>query len=793
MAAPADIAQEWLQQLQSVPPDFAPLQLPAAGARVEVRILPELERQHLEEGIQLGLYATSAFASGEEVTPYGGILTHSCDYHRNLHWTKTHARQVRETSFLLDGIAQAMMYRRPVPKTAAVFAELLHSGIAPLLPACSDFHPELLAHFNAGAVGFMANTARCAACNVRVGERRVKAAGISYPVPVLIARRAIVPGEEIFCRYGSNEGKRLLEASQSGKKRKAAEATTNDGSRARDALLCSKPPAERNCAGVLFTQSDSSAMADSDSHHDEDTQPLLTKAELRQLHPANSAAASASAAAAASSSTVDAVHPDTLVIGVAFVNEIEAQSKPAADTSIAGTRDRARLIELEKMGHEVISMNDGISEEKCLPNAHLHGSFSKRVVPDLLTKLHGKIPLKFIFGDYFRFRTVYLVQAYSSFLREMLPQLVMDGVVGLETQVIIPWLPLSENAHYMEDVVKECFAKALSFEIYAPKEFPSGKHKRYILYKPIKAAEYPLYRAAEKVGKYLGNYENSTQLQYLDSSYPFLLLCLTQSSHESKQSFDALFPLLPNGKRNYSAVTSSRAAGGSQRSSAAAKSPAGTIDTTGWQLFEPHTLEEIELNPDTFVSEWLRWAAKLDHQKWELMPDERGGYFQTDASEALVSMCEHSRAAGQFLLRLAVGKNDLVLNEEKLLEFPKGKGLQEPHCDAQTLKIGKQCYTVLFYLTAGESTALPDAVYDRKMSEICFKKSPEEQKTVKMSTYPVQPCSSLVLSQKVLHHAPMNKTDENRLVLFQQWVPRALTDKDSDAQRLPFGIDTPDV
>jgi hypothetical protein len=194
--------------LRTMPPTFAPLILPAGSARVEVRIQPELSRQHLDRPLELGLYATADFDVKEEVTPYGGILTHVADYVTNPAWPKTHARRLESSEFKLDGLPISMLFRRPVPGTVARLETILRAGMGPLMPTSKDVSSAHLAIFRESAMGFMANTA--AVCNVRSSSKQVIAGDIVYSVPVLIATRAIRAGEEILCRYGNNESKQLL-------------------------------------------------------------------------------------------------------------------------------------------------------------------------------------------------------------------------------------------------------------------------------------------------------------------------------------------------------------------------------------------------------------------------------------------------------------------------------------------------------------------------------------------------------------------------------------------------------
>jgi hypothetical protein len=740
-------APAWESIFERLPPQQTSLLLPSAGAAVEVRILPELQRQNLKQGIQLGLYATAPFVIGAEVVPYGGILTHQCDYSRELSaWPKTHARRIAQSDFVLDGRLQAMMYRRPIPRTPAVFAELLRLGVGALLPQTEDFPPLLLSHFNKGACGFMANTASSSACNVRVGVRQVKCGVLQYPVPILVAKRKIETGEEILSPYGSNEAKWLLLALRHQQESESAMAIDCEcqNSSADDPVLPQQPPFS---APVQSTP-----------------KRIEMASEVIQHPPPRGVA---------------------LVLGMAFLNE-SRKTAPASGTSVASHRDRARLLKLQEEGYDIISMNKDTVVEHCSPHVHLQSSFSHRAVADL--KQLVQRPLSFIFADYFRFPSEYLLQSYIPFLRDMLPKLITEGLVTVDTQMIIPWLPLGSAS----DASERDFRRILDSTFRsgnAPKQLLCGSDPtNYMLFEPIKSDDYPLYTVTEAVGqKDLGNYQNFRQLKSLDPNRPFLRMRLTKSLEDSNRSWNELIKSHPAAAASHhSAAASSSPSGGIRTSS---DPPAGQINTNGWVLYGPDQLTD----PSSFAEEWLLWAAGTSNDQWQQMPEERGGYFQINAQPAPESLHQRSREAGLSLLLKTLGSLafSLILKDEKVLSSEPGKGLQEPHCDANSLKEGEQCYTVIFYLTEGESTALPDGPFDEEMREVCWFSSirSASQKAVALSTYPVQPGSSLVLSQKVLHCAPLNKTDDNRLILFQQWIPRkSSTGPNSDVQRLPYGI-----
>ena len=190
---------------------LAPLELAAAGHRVQVRINEKLSRADLQQPVQFGLYATDAFAIADVVTGYGGILRHVSDLtQEGASPVIAHCRRVPDSDFLLDGFPLACMLRRPIARSIGQLEEWLRRDPATLLPDGSMFSKAQLQRFRNSALGFMANTAVATQCNVRVGSQCVVVGDITYQVPVLQATRAIKSGDEILCAYNSNEAKQLL-------------------------------------------------------------------------------------------------------------------------------------------------------------------------------------------------------------------------------------------------------------------------------------------------------------------------------------------------------------------------------------------------------------------------------------------------------------------------------------------------------------------------------------------------------------------------------------------------------
>jgi hypothetical protein len=188
----------------------SPLCLPGGDACVEVRIQAEQSRIRLDQPVQFGLYATAAHSVGQLVTPYGGLLRDVSDFDPNDKGAMSYGRRLPNSSFVLDGLPLACMFSRPVPRTEQGLQVALQEGMQPLLPSGDPFSPQQLELFGRSAFGFMANTAAPSQWNVKVAYQSVRVGDMSQQTPVLVASRAIAEGEEIFCPYNSNEGKRLL-------------------------------------------------------------------------------------------------------------------------------------------------------------------------------------------------------------------------------------------------------------------------------------------------------------------------------------------------------------------------------------------------------------------------------------------------------------------------------------------------------------------------------------------------------------------------------------------------------
>lgn len=134
-----------------------------------------------------------------------------------------------------------------------------------------------------------------------------------------------------------------------------------------------------------------------------------------------------------------------LVLGMAFVTPAGAEAAyngAKGGASSATYRDVKRLRALERMGWDVLSISYGAQdvywEEHKFFNAKMGRSSAKELAN---AATHFTIPrtgLDYIFGDYIRFPTTYLRQFYTSFLGDMLPELIKQDLVTVRTRIILP-------------------------------------------------------------------------------------------------------------------------------------------------------------------------------------------------------------------------------------------------------------------------------------------------------------------------------------------------------------------
>ncbi len=252
----------------------------------------------------------------------------------------------------------------------------------------------------------------------------------------------------------------------------------------------------------------------------------------QSVSPIGNAAASAASAAALSTVAAPAAKPqETLVLGMAFVREDYGDSA-RAETTIAVLRDRARLLQLEE-GRAIISLNHTHTAEQCTPKRHLYARFDRRAVGELVEKFGkgGALALDAIYGDYFRFPGAYMRDAYSEFLRSMLPTLIDRGVMAPHTLLILPNL--------------EGLFKALERATFRrPSDAMPAVHSQpcWLRFDPLTAAEYPLYAVTQRVDQQmLGGFSNEREIEQLHPVHPFVSLQVTDCQMQSQQSFALAF------------------------------------------------------------------------------------------------------------------------------------------------------------------------------------------------------------------------------------------------------------
>jgi hypothetical protein len=216
--------------------------------------------------------------------------------------------------------------------------------------------------------------------------------------------------------------------------------------------------------------------------------------------------------------------PDTLVLGMAFISASYAAEGAASEkqgTTNAGVRDRARLLELQRLsGETIISMNNVHLAKQCEQQRHLYARFDRRAVSELIDNFgkDGRLVLDAIYADYFRFPTAYMRDAYSEFLRSMLPALIASGVIGVGTQLIMPNLAGLLDA--MRAGPKRMFQR------------PAGLPSCRLSFVLIAADDYPLYVATTSAEvafpDAFGAFSNAREIDQLDAVLPFVRIFIDE-------------------------------------------------------------------------------------------------------------------------------------------------------------------------------------------------------------------------------------------------------------------------
>jgi hypothetical protein len=202
----------------------------------------------------------------------------------------------------------------------------------------------------------------------------------------------------------------------------------------------------------------------------------------------------------------------TLAVGMAFTNaKYEAQSaKAAAGTTRAPLRDRLRLLALSKAGHDIVSLNLDIPPSDGELNAaresrHVMGSISTGVVRDLAgvderSASDRPTPPARAFGavflDYFRFPSTYLREFVRPFVTSMLPEMINRQLLLPKRSVVV--VPNCGELHESQSMIDTLAALTLGY----PHHVAAHQRKRvYLLYAPLRAEEYELYKVTNTVDK----------------------------------------------------------------------------------------------------------------------------------------------------------------------------------------------------------------------------------------------------------------------------------------------------
>lgn len=197
-------------------------------------------------------------------------------------------------------------------------------------------------------------------------------------------------------------------------------------------------------------------------------------------------------------------------------------------------------------------------------------------------------------------------------------------------------------------------------------------------------------------------------------------------------------------------------------------------------------------------------ATSSELKAWE---EKRGGYHQHSTHRSLV--CSHldelrvrlrasSEALGRSALHgMEVDATTLQLVDIKLLRAAPGEGQQEVHYDVPEYERARQCYSVLLYLTATESTAVPKAPLNELRDTFTEgEKRPSRSALDKLRrenfhTRRVEAGDILSFNAAVPHFGVANPDEHNRYVLFLHYSPRGTPLHDTEEQRYPNGVPAP--
>jgi hypothetical protein len=139
----------------------------------------------------------------------------------------------------------------------------------------------------------------------------------------------------------------------------------------------------------------------------------------------------------------------------------------------------------------------------------------------------------------------------------------------------------------------------------------------------------------------------------------------------------------------------------------------------------------------------------------------------------------------------------LQLVDIKLLRAAAGKGQQQVHYDVPEYELARQSYTVLMYLTATGSTAVPKVPLTELRDTFTEgEKRPSRSALRKLQrdnfhTWRVEAGDLLAFNAAVPHFGVANPDRHDRYVLFLHFSPRGLPLHDTEEQRYPHGVPSP--
>jgi hypothetical protein len=197
------------------------------------------------------------------------------------------------------------------------------------------------------------------------------------------------------------------------------------------------------------------------------------------------------------------------------------------------------------------------------------------------------------------------------------------------------------------------------------------------------------------------------------------------------------------------------------------------------------------------------WGELIKSGELKAWEEKRGKFWQMDAEKELecshmdqlrVSLVGGSEAFGRQVLRAhSIDASQLQRGDMKLLRCSHKQGLQEIHCDVPEPTLAQQCYTVLVYLTATLSTAVPRQQHSAARHAACYvaDASTVRSRLLKRSDFSscwVNPGDAMLLRGDCPHFGVANPNKELRYVLFLSFSPKKQPLPDTEEQRYPQGV-----